>query len=157
MVLGGRHPLLRARLRVFEAEEPGFVADARGLRFAGPLELTAIVALAHAAAARNEPVELLLPDDADTASYLERMDVVRLVRQWGDVTGVLEAGQREDRSGVLLETTPVADPYDAERIAEQVVPLARSYANAHVTQAVFMGIGELLDNACTHAGSPIGA
>ena len=154
LLLGGQHPLLRARLRITEPDDAGFVADARRLHFAGPLELCAIVSLAHSAASRGEPVELILPNDPDTASYLQRMDVLRHIQQWGTVTGHAGDDIREDRSGVLLETSAVADAVEAEAITERVVPLARQHANARVTQAVFMGIGELLDNACTHAKSP---
>lgn len=157
LFLVGRHPLLRATLRVSELERPGLVVDAQRLRFAGPLELSAVVALAHATAHRGEPVELMLPEELDAANYLQRMNVVRHVRQWGAVTGSVGEDLREDRSGVLLETTSVTEPYEAEQVAERVIPLARHHADARVTQAVFMGIGELLDNACSHADSPIGA
>jgi hypothetical protein len=116
-----------------------------------------MVALGTDASLRNEPVTLLVPEDANVTSYLQRMDVVSRFSSIGSVVGAVGEDLRDDRSEILLEVTQVVEAYDADSTAERVVPLARHQAPASVTQAVFMGIGELLDNACTHADSPVGA
>jgi hypothetical protein len=56
--------------------ESGLVIDARGLAFASPMDLTALVASAHVAYALG-PVTLRVPADPSVAAYLQRMDVAR--------------------------------------------------------------------------------
>lgn len=157
LTLSGRHPLSRRQLRVDEADRAGVVVDATRLTFAGPLELAAMVALGTDASLRGEPVTLLVPRDPNVTSYLQRMDVISRYASVGSVVGDIGDDVRDDRADILLEVTQVVEPYDAEVVAQRVVPLARHHAPAQVTRAVFSGIGELLDNACTHAASPVGA
>lgn len=152
----GRLPFFRTDLRIEAADEPELVLDARRLLFVSPLELTAVAAMAQRAALEARPVRFVLPDDPDLASYLRRMDLLKHLDGIARVEGVIPEEDRSDRSDVLLELTRIEQPHEADELAERIVPLARGRSTAAVTSAVFSGLGEFLDNACTHGESPIG-
>lgn len=156
IILSGKHPLLRGNLRVLDVHEPGVLVDASQLRFVSPLELVGIAALALDASHRREEAKLVVPRDIDVASYLQRMNLLEHAADGLEVVGSLPPDDRTDRSKVLLEVTKIQEAHEADALAERIVPLARGQSDARVTNAVFMGLGEFLDNACSHSGSPVG-
>src|ERR1039457_4848880 len=71
--LTGRHPLLGPNLDQVPDQDGGLVLDARRLDFAGPLELAATVALAHAANAKLLSTSFITADNPDVTGYMQRM------------------------------------------------------------------------------------
>jgi hypothetical protein len=153
--LAGRWPLLRREMTVRAADEGWVVLDARRLKFACPLDLAGMVALAWTASTDGR-VALVAPCDSGVASYLQRMDVLRCLPAGSVVDGLLPHGQRTDRSHVLLEVCQVS----AATVEDVVVRSGRMIA-AHyesgIRGALFRGVGELIDNATSHGTSPTGA
>lgn len=152
----GKHPFFRTSLRVTDVEEPDLIIDARRLKFASPLELAGIAAMAHSASRDGQKVTFNLPEAPNLSSYIMRMDLLKHLDGVARILGEVPSEERTDRSDVLLELTRIERPEEAEELASRIVPLARAQATHEVTTAVFMGLGEFLDNACTHADSPIG-
>ena len=130
--------------------------DATRLKFVSPMEVCAIVCVALRASNEDRNVSFHLPHDSDVAGYLQRMDVVRLLSHACEIVGRPPPERRMDQARVLLEVTRIDRPHEADELADKIVPLARAQADARVTHAVFTGLGELLDNAVTHAQSKIG-
>ncbi|MFD4197646.1 hypothetical protein [Amycolatopsis thermoflava] len=152
--LVGRRPLLR-RLCFVEPEAGSLVLDARQLTFASPLDLAAMVALARAAGARGEHVQLITPRDRNVASYLERLDVISGLPPGADVVGDLPGGPRADLADRLLEVTPLR-PDGANQLSERMGRmLTRHYGD--LGRRYFSGVGELIDNAISHGVSSLGA
>lgn len=156
IVLAGRHPFFRTDLRAEELQSRGLTLDARRLSFASPLEICGIASWAAHVVKDGRTVRVLLPEDRDVANYLLRMNLSLMLADSVQISGDLTEGERLDRSDVLLELTRIDQPHEADELAERIAPLARRHSDARVTSAVFMGLGELLDNACSHAGSPVG-
>jgi hypothetical protein len=154
VVLTGRRPLLRRDIQISGHDGP-LLIDARRLTFLSPLDLTGLAVLAHAHPERSE-VRLLLPSDANIASYIDRMDLLTHLPAGCTVLGLASRGGRSDRSGTLLEVTRVADATDAERACARVASLARQRFGPATAHAVFTALGELLDNAITHGASAVG-
>ena len=154
--LAGRQPLLRRDVRVSTAEEGSLVLDARKLIFASPLDLAGIVALAHAAAAEQASVALVLPQDPGVASYVQRMDVIRRMPAGTEILGSLPPEQRTDCSGTLLEVSPLS-PSTTQDLVNRLGQLAAARFEPRVAALAFRGSGELLDNAVSHGQSQRGA
>jgi hypothetical protein len=155
VVLAGRQPLFRSNPRKI-GDGDDLVVDLHRLLFASPLDLVGIASLAHHAAVNGNAVRVVMPDDRDVASYLQRMDLMSTLPSAAVIEGDFPEGERADLGHVLLELQNVHTAPDAESVAESVMPLARRHSDAKVSNAVFVGLGEFLDNACTHAGSPAG-
>jgi hypothetical protein len=151
--LAGRHPMLRGNVRVSGGDENRVVIDARRLRFASPLDLAAMAALAHGA---ESDVAFLPPRDPSVASYLQRMDVLRQLPEGTEVWGAGQPEQRTDKSKVLLEVSPVS-PVNADELAAKAVGLAAERLGTHAARQIFTCVGELTDNAVSHGRSPLGA
>lgn len=154
--LAGRQPLLRRDVRVSAAKEGRLVLDARRLVFASPLDLAAVVALAHAAVAEGSSVAFILPLDIGAASYLQRMDVIRRLPAGTEIQGSPPPEQRTDCSGVLLEVSPLL-PSTAQDLVTRLGRLAAAQFDNRVAGLVFRGSGELIDNAVSHGKSRYGA
>jgi hypothetical protein len=152
--LAGRWPLLR-RLCPVEPEIGSLVLDARRLTFASPLDLAAIVALAHGAAAQGDRVKLITPSDRNVASYLERLDVISNLPPGADVVGAVRAGPRSNLADRLLEVAHLT-PDGADRLVDRVGQMfIRQYGR--LGRRYFQAIGELIDNAISHGDSSVGA
>ncbi len=154
--LAGRQPLLRRDVRVCAADAGWLVLDARRLLFAGPLDLAAIVALAHAAAAEQTEVALVTPEDVNVAAYLQRMDVVRRMPAGIEIEGSLPDEQRTDRSRVLLEVSAMS-AVTVDGLVNRLGRMISEHFAGAVAGLVFRGVGELIDNAVSHGDSRIGA
>jgi hypothetical protein len=154
--LAGRQPLLRRDVRVQNRDEGCLVLDARRLRFASPMDLAATVALAHTAAAKGKRISFRMPQDADVASYLQRMDVIKHLPAGAVVEGSPQMGQRTDCSLVLLEVS-LLSPATVEDLVTRVGQLTAAHFGAGIAGLVFRGIGELIDNAVSHGHSRLGA
>lgn len=154
--LSGRHPLLRSDLSLTGVDTHRLVLDARRMRFAGPQELAAMVALASSASVNQLEVILRMPEDQNVASYLQRMNVVDRVGTFAAVEGPVPALPREDRAMRLLEVTALS-PSNADDIAERLGQMAIDRLGRRTARAAFRGIGELIDNAISHGLSSTGA
>lgn len=154
--LAGRQPLLRRDVRVRAEKEGRLVLDARRLVFASPLDLAAIVALAHTAAAGGASAVFVLPLDADVASYLQRMDVIRRLPAGTEIQGSPPPERRTDCSRVLLEVSQLS-PSTAQDLVTRLGQLAAAQFEGRVAGLVFRGAGELIDNAVSHGQSQCGA
>lgn len=153
--LTGRQPLLRRDIQTSAADEGWLVLDARRLLFASPLDLAAMVALAHTAP-EGTRIALVIPRDTNATSYLQRMDVIRRLPAGITLDGHLPEEQRTDCSRTLLEVSPLL-PSTAEELVNQVGRLTSEQLTAGVAGLAFRGAGELIDNASSHGHSQIGA
>jgi hypothetical protein len=153
--LAGRWPLLRRELTVRQVDEGWVVLDARRLRFACPLDLAGMVALAWTAAT-DARIALVAPCDGSVASYLQRMDVLRQLPDGCEVDGRVPDGQRTDRSQVLLEVCQVSAD-TVESLVGRAGRMIAAHYDSGVRGPLFRGVGELIDNAASHGASPSGA
>lgn len=147
--LAGRHPLLRNDLRARADAKSGLVIDARRLLFASPLDLAAIAALAHARAGGGEGTELLLPNSANVASYVQRMDLINRLPPGTRIGGALPLDNRSDRSSALLEIQALT-PETADTVGVRFGLLAVGGLGPKVGHRIARSIGELIDNAVSH-------
>src|SRR6266511_679239 len=117
--LAGRQPLSRRDVRVCAADEEWLVLDARRLLFASPLDLAAIVAMAHSAAAERMKVAFVIPADVNVAAYLQRMGLVRRFPAGTEIVGSLPGEQRTDRAQSQMDRGrgPAPSGLRAERAA----------------------------------------
>jgi hypothetical protein len=153
--LTGRQPLLRRDIRTCAADEGWLVLDARRLLFACPLDLSAMVALAHTAA-QDVRIALVAPEDVGAASYLQRMDVIRRLPAGAEIEGRFPAEKRTDCSRTLLEVSPLLASTVDELVSGVGRLMSEQFA-AGVAGPAFRGAGELIDNAASHGQSHIGA
>jgi anti-sigma regulatory factor (Ser/Thr protein kinase) len=138
-------------------EYPAVVFDATDMAFASPLDLAGTVAWASRLNHDGTSVEFALPDDGDVRHYLVRMDLVAQLRQAGvAVTGSVPSVRRADRADVLLEVRRIDGSSDAEQFCADAYELALLHTKDRSAAAGAKMLGELLDNAITHAGSPSG-
>lgn len=156
MRLTGRHPLLSRHLQQSPSPDGRFVIDACRLVFAGPLDLAATVALAHAARARGQGITFVTAADPNVTAYLQRMDVIRRMPPGTIIEGRLPAERRSDLPHELLEVSPLA-PGTAEDMGTRLGRLAAAHFSGAITAKIFSAVGELIDNAVDHGFSPEGA
>jgi hypothetical protein len=155
--LAGPRPLLQRELRIHHPEDTGtLVLDTRQLSFVSPLELTGLVASAHVAAQAGKIVEVMLPDDWKVTAYLERMDVIKRLEGHAFLAGTPPEALRFDRATVLIEVTHVS-ALNAEEFTTRLGRMIHAHLDPTLRKAAFVGVGELIDNATTHGGSPTGA
>jgi hypothetical protein len=155
--LAGSQPLHSPALGQMVAGHPGVVFDAGDMSFASPLDLAGITAWAARLRHEGACVGFVLPDDGDVCRYLVRMDLVEHLDQAGvAVRGPAPTVRRADRTDVLLEVRRICGPADAERFAVDVYQLAQRHTSDSSAAAGAKMLGELLDNAITHAASPVG-
>jgi hypothetical protein len=153
--LTGRHPFLSRDLQQTPSDGE-LVIDARRLAFAGPLELTATVALAHYARAIGRDTALLVPEDPEVASYMQRMDVITQMPPSTGIDGCLPAEQRTDLPGSLLEVSALNTETEGE-LCNRLGRLVAAHHEAAITAKTFSAIGELIANAVEHGASDQGA
>lgn len=156
--LAGSHPLHAPALgRELAGGNRGAVFDASDLTFTSPLDLVGIAAWAARLHHDGAPVEFTLPDDGDVRRYLVRMDLVAQLCKAGVVVkGQVPSVRRADRADVLLEVRRIFSPPDVENFCDAAYELARQHTPDRSAAAGAKMLGELLDNAVTHAGSPVG-
>lgn len=155
--LAGSQPLHSAALGQMLAGCPGVVFDAGDMSFASPLDLAGITAWAARLCHEGARVGFVLPDNGDVCRYLVRMDLIEHLGQAGVVvSGPAPVVRRADRTDVLLEVRRICGPADAERFTVDVYQLAQRHTSDSSAAAGAKMLGELLDNAITHAASPVG-
>lgn len=158
-MLVGDKPLATGAFLSFDSGTSALVIDATRLEFARPLDLAGIVATANWAASESMTVAFKLPVEPNAASYLQRMDVIRLMPSRTRVVGRVPQDARTDRRGRLLEVTPL-NASNADDVAEKVGRLVSAfYADYSVAagRVVYQACGELLANAAEHGASSTGA
>ena len=159
LVLVGDKPLATAAHLSFDWGTNALVIDATRLLFACPLDLAGLVATAHWASSVSMAVTLRLPTDSNTASYLQRMDVLQLMPSRTRVIGRVPPDARTDLRSRLLEVTPLS-PANVDSVAEKLGRLITAFyadyseAAGHV---IYRACGELLANATEHGVSATGA
>lgn len=133
------------------------VFDASDMTFASPLDLVGTAAWAARLHHDGAAVEFTLPGDDDVRRYLVRMDLVAQLSQAGAaVRGQVPSIRRADRADVLLEVRRICGAPDVEIFCDAAYDLARQHTSDRSAAAGAKMLGELLDNAVTHAGSPVG-
>lgn len=134
------------------------VLDATLLSFACPLDLTGMVAWAHWAATTGMPVVLIMPQDANMASYLQRMDVLRHMPSRTQILGRVPPDGRVDHSGSLLEVTAL-NRKNVDDWSERLGPLVTGFyrGDSEAGAAVFRACSEVMSNATEHGVSDQGA
>lgn len=154
----GREPLLKDPLLLWS---PSFISghdrvdiDLQELTFVCPLDLVGLVAWALSLS-RERRGSILLPVP-DVASYLERMNVLQLLRNAGWRVPVSDNEDRQELHHRLLEVTPLADAWAVEELGEQFFKFFEKEDDPKRLRALHFAFGELCDNATTHSGgSPI--
>lgn len=134
------------------------VIDAQNMSFACPLDLAGIVATAHWAADCEIRVIFRLPSDADTAAYLQRMDVLRQMPPRTQILGRVPRDVRTNRK-TLMEVT-VLNEKNVNDLAEHLGRLVTSLYRGHSESAgaaIFRACSELMSNATEHGSSNQGA
>lgn len=116
LVLVGDKPLVEAAVVTFDTGAEALLIDATRLGFACPLDLAGVVATAHWASAAAMPIALKLPQDPSVASYLQRMDVLRLMPSQTKFLGRVGREARADLRNRLLEVTHVT-PENVDGVA----------------------------------------
>jgi anti-sigma regulatory factor (Ser/Thr protein kinase) len=155
--LGGNQPLHAPAIELVADANTDANFDASDMTFASPLDLAGVAAWAARLRHEDNPVGFALPTDNDVRRYLIRMNLVAHLDQAGvTVTGLSSSVRRADRADVLLEVRQIRDAADAERFADDAYELARRHTSDGSAAAAGKMLGELLDNAITHADSPIG-
>ena len=155
--LGSNEPLHFPYMSIEETDEADVIFDAAHLLFTSPLDLAALTSWASALRAEDRSVLLVLPHQTSALNYLVRMNVILHL----DRVGVLfdraaPSIQRNDQSRVLIEVRCVADPSDAEAFSQVALDLLRQHISGRDARVAYKILGELLDNATTHAKSPTG-
>jgi hypothetical protein len=159
LVLVGDKPLATAAVLNFGTGPDALLIDATKLEFACPLDLAGIVATAHWAATESMPVTLRLPFEEAARSYLQRMDVMRLMPSRTRVVGRASSETRANLQDRLLEVTRVTpDTVDGvgETLGRLVTAFYANYSGA-AGHIVYRACGELLANATEHGQSTAGA
>ena len=155
--LGGHRPLTRRITPVHLGDHPDqLVLDARMLKFASPLDLAAMVTLAHSADARGFKTTLIAPEDPDVARYLERMNVLANLPPGSSVSGFVPIQTRADRAAFLVEVMPVSS-VTVRNLENHVGRVVLDHLDAPAARLAFGSIGELIDNAVSHGTSELGA
>jgi hypothetical protein len=155
--LAGRHPLHAPAIEQESHELPGVTFDASEMEFASPLDLAALTAWAARLHHEGTPVVLVLAAIGGVRRYLTRMDMVATLDQAGiKIIGTVPALRRGDCADVLLEVRQIQNPEEAARFAVDAWELARRHTTDRSAAAAAKMLGELLDNATTHASSPVG-
>lgn len=155
--LGSNEPLHLPFMSIEETDEAEVVFDAAHLAFASPLDLAALTSWASALRAQDRSVRLVLPHQASTLNYLVRMNVVLQLERVGvRLDRPAPSIQRNDQSRVLIEVRCVADPNDAEAFSQMALDLLRRHISGREARVAYKILGELLDNATTHAKSQTG-
>lgn len=154
--LAGRHPLLRGALRLRDRSRPELVIDARRLEFASPLDLAAVVALAHSRAASGAQVVMLMPENPSVTSYLQRMDLFKQLPERTRTDRPAPPEERNDHSTRLLEVTRLTETASDE-VNQKIGVVAIAHLGRRFGRQAFTGLGELIDNAVSHGASDLGA
>jgi hypothetical protein len=159
LVMAGEAPLATAAHLGFQSGSTSLTIDASRLLFACPLDLAGMVAIAHAVSESAVPVTLHMPRDQGVASYLQRLDVVRLMPSRIRVVGRVPPDVRTDQAHRLLEVTRLT-PDNEDDVAERVGRLVTAHfrdTDAGAGRRAYAACGELLANAAEHGASPAGA
>lgn len=157
--LEGREPLLSdpvAFLQLQQSDKSASVdIDLTRVTFVCPFDLVALAVWSGLVPAHHRGT-VLLPE-SDTASYLERMNLLRLLRANGWRVPDAEEEERELLVHKLLEVTELADVWAVEDLGDKLPQLfAGKTKDQGRSRALHFAFGELCDNAATHSeGTPI--
>ncbi|MGW4211728.1 hypothetical protein ACWEIJ_27305 [Lentzea sp. NPDC004789] len=152
----GDKPLATAAMLNYVTSPGVLVIDARKIGFVCPLDLAGVLAIAHWASAAAIPVIFRLPREPDTASYLQRMDVLRRMPPRTQIVGRSASEKRVDLGHRLLEVSPLTRA-TVDDLAEKVGYLITAFYPPSVGPALVRACNELLDNAVEHGASDEGA
>ena len=155
--LAGRQPLHSAVIGQASSGPTTVTFDASDMTFASPLDLAGISAWTARLRRESAAVSFVLPTDDDVRRYLVRMDLIaELAKADVAITGATPALRRADRADVLLEVRLIRNPADVERFSTDAYELVQLHTSDSSAAAAAKMLGELLDNAITHAGSLVG-
>ncbi len=152
VTLAGAEPLLAQPEILPEGSEAVITLDLSEVAFVCPLDLVAIAAWSTSLPAERRG-EVVLPA-SPTASYLERMELLKFLRAEGWIVPRPETLPWEDLPDRLLEVTSLADPEAVDILADRLPRLwAGLTGDPKRSRALHFAFGELSDNAATHSGA----
>jgi anti-sigma regulatory factor (Ser/Thr protein kinase) len=158
VLLASNQPFHARTIDIEAGHGAGHLFDATRLAFVSPLDLVALASWSSALRLDGSKVRVVLPGSADVCRYLIRMDLLsHMTRAGVELVGQHPVIRRSDRADVLLEVRRVADAGDAERFAADAYELLARHIQKTDAGAAAKMLGELLDNAITHAESNTGA
>lgn len=152
----GDKPLATAAMLSYVTGPEVLVIDARKIGFVCPLDLAGVLAVAHWASSAAIPVVFRLPREPNTASYLQRMDVLRRMPPRTQIVGRIAPEKRVDLPHRLLEVSPLT-PDTVDDLAEKVGYLVTKFYPSAAGLALARACNELLANAVEHGESEAGA
>lgn len=130
--------------------------DLSGLEFVSPLDLVAMAAWSESLDSSRRGT-VVLPENEDVPSYLERMDLLPWMRESGWEVPAAPAGPRRELFHKLIELVVLPDFDAVENFADRLPRLLSGQdPGLKRTPALGFASGELCDNAISHSGeSPI--
>lgn len=131
------------------------VLDLTDVEFVCPLDLVGLVVWGSTVK-ESRRGSIILPQGS-AATYLERMNVLPLLRAAGWDAARVGDDEREPLFHKLLEVTALKDAWAVEDLGEQLLKLfAWKNEDPRRMRALHFAFGELCDNATSHSGgSPI--
>jgi anti-sigma regulatory factor (Ser/Thr protein kinase) len=151
--LTGSEPLLVNPDSLLEDGSEGIVIlDLSDVTFVCPLDLVAIAGWSTSLSA-DQRGEVRLPT-SPTGSYLERMNLLGLLRSQGWTVPLPETLPWEDLPDRLLEVTSLDDPDAVEVLGDRLPRLwSGRTGDPKRSKALHFAFGELSDNATSHSGA----
>lgn len=152
--LQGREPLLRDPLAIWRGvgRKSQVRLDLSDVEFVCPLDLVGIAAWS-VSLETSQRRDVILPPD-DIASYLQRMELLSVLRSHGWSIPPVATEPPEDVPHKLLEVTSLDDVWAVEDLADRLPRLfSGSSKDPRKLMALHFAFGELCDNAASHSGS----
>lgn len=155
----GREPILEDPLVLWRnstGSRRRIDLDLSRLEFVSPLDLVALAAWSESLPVARRG-KVVLPENEDVPSYLERMDLLPWMRTSGWEVPPAPSGPRRELFHKLIELVVLPDFDAVEDFADRLPRLlARQDPRLMRTPALGFASGELCDNAISHSGeSPI--
>lgn len=155
--LAGSQPLHDPAIGTVPPGSTSVTIDATEMTFVSPLDLAGVAAWASGLRHDGHPVKFVIPADGDVSRYLVRMNLVDHLTDTGvTISAPAPSVRRADRADVLLEVRRIYDPETVDRFTEDAYELALLHTTSGSAAAAATIVAELLDNAITHANSPVG-
>lgn len=138
---------------VSNASDSQLIIDLSDLRFIEPYGLVSIATAIHGAVSKNLPIVLSVPRDSNSANYVSRMQLGRVLDSFG-ITHDLPAVGNSPLEDTLLELQTFECFSAVDRLAALVCHrLSASYDTIGVTDCLYETVVELCNNAVEHAGA----
>jgi hypothetical protein len=127
--------------------------------FVKPMGIMALVLTARRIAEQSGHSVYLVNLTPDLQSYLERINLFTVAKEWLQLDEELPAEQRWDRNpqtSNLLELTPIIDASDVARVMERAEAIFSRWLQLPNLNSLLKVISELCSNIYQHSGDPHG-